>query len=97
MSASLSPLKWKTTGRLLWHNWEGECAVYNTASGNTHILDLTSAKILMVLEEQPCDVPKLAGIAAGKLGLEPDPEIADHVEQLIARFHDLDLIEPEAK
>jgi PqqD family protein of HPr-rel-A system len=97
MSVSVSPPKWKTAGRLLWHNWEDECAIYNTASGNTHIIDLTSAHILVTLEEQPCNIPELVEKTARILRQDPDSELEDHVTQLVAKFQDLDLIEYDAK
>ena len=94
MSASTSLPKWKATAKFQWRTWGDECAIYNTASGDTHILDLTSGQILKILEEQAADVPNLVEASAAKLRLDADPGFVDRIEQLVAKFQDLDLIEP---
>jgi PqqD family protein of HPr-rel-A system len=86
---------WRITRgcQLLWRRWDEEYIVYNTGSGNTHLLDSISGDVLRYLEEHPSNQQKLAAELAGGLDLNKTPEISSQIEELLIRFRDLGLIE----
>jgi PqqD family protein of HPr-rel-A system len=96
MSVSTSPIKWKASPTLQWHSWGDEYAIYNTASGDTHILDLISGQILAILEKQALDIQSLIKASESNLGFASNAALTDHIKQLMIQFHDFSLIEPVA-
>ncbi len=68
--------------------------IYNTGSGDTHLLDMTSAEVLKILEEQSSEKSQLVVRSAQRLGLNDDPANANRIEELLAKFYDLGLVEP---
>ncbi|MCP4996648.1 MAG: HPr-rel-A system PqqD family peptide chaperone [Gammaproteobacteria bacterium] len=69
----------------LWRTWEGEVFLFNPISGNTHILNQLSNKILSVCANSPHtlqdilvhitkDTPEFQSVGTG--------DLADHLSQL---------------
>lgn len=87
---------WRTLegSRLVWRLWEDEYVVFDAASGDIHLLDLVSGEVLKRLAESPAEVSRVVRDVASTLELEPDRELFEHVEQALARFETLGLIEP---
>ncbi len=83
--------------RLLWRAWDEEYVVYNTGSGDTHLLDMVSGEILKCLEDQASDIAGLVSKSAARLSLEPGPELSKHVSDLLLKLCDVGLIEPAAQ
>ncbi len=80
---------------LHWKVWGEEAVVFHPASGDTHILHLIAAETLFVLTERGCaTVDELAHHLAAALEVESDDTVRRHVEQCLAQFHELGLIEP---
>ena len=67
--------------------------VYNTGSGDTHLLDTLAAEVLQSLEREPADLSELAGRVAASLRIEPDSKFSDYLGQLLSDLHKLDLIQ----
>ena len=91
-----APETWRITQgcQLLWHTWDEEYVIFNTSSGDTHLLDKVSGEILKILEEQSTDLAQLVVKSVERLGLDPNPANTSRIEDLIAKFCELDLIEP---
>ena len=82
--------------QLLWQTWDDEVIVFNTASGQTHLLDALSATALRDLERGPRTLAQLAGAMAGRFDLEPEI-LSNRLVEICARFDQLGLAEPARK
>jgi PqqD family protein of HPr-rel-A system len=86
---------WRITKscQLLWRKYDEEYLVFNSGSGHTHLLDVIGRGVLRCLEEHPLSSQELALEMAE--GLEPGsaPVITEQMEELLAKFQDLGLIE----
>jgi PqqD family protein of HPr-rel-A system len=79
---------------LHWREWDSEFVVYHENSGDTHRLNAVGACALQRLSEQPLTAMALVSRLSGQFELS-GPDLAAVVDDLLARFHDLGLIEPE--
>jgi len=89
-------LSWQITRgcRLAWRVWDEEYVVYNTASGDTHILDLITGEALKCLEDSPASLEQLAARLAVKLDLGSQEITSQYLTSLISKLHESGLIEP---
>lgn len=90
--------KWRIARgcRLLWQAWDNEYVIYNAGSGSTHLLDMPSGEILKLIEQQPLDINQLAEKLEHRTERqESDPINCDHIKELLGRFQEIGLIEPE--
>lgn len=80
-------LVWQVTRgcELHWRTWDGEHVVYNTGSGDTHLLDSHSAAILKQIQRNSSTTEELG---------DSFPEAAVYLTELLERLHALALIEP---
>lgn len=87
--------KWKVNPEfpLQWQVWDDEFVVYNTGSGDTHLLDTLAAEVLQSLEREPADLSELIDRVVASLKIEPDSKFSDYLEQLLYDFHKLGLIQ----
>ena len=79
---------------LLWQTWDDEVIVFNTASGQTHLLDALSAAALREIEDQPGSVDRLADRVAERFELDTDV-LLQRLTEVCARFDELGLVEPQ--
>lgn len=88
-------VRWKVNPAfpLQWQVWDDEFVVYNTGSGDTHLLDTLAAEVLQSLEIESADLPELIDRVAASLRIEPDSKFSDYLEQLLYDFHKLGLIQ----
>lgn len=86
---------WRITQgcELRWRSWNDEYVVYNSGSGDTHLLDLLSAEILEKIEEVPASSRALEDWVAGRVAADSIPEISGYVSDLLLQLHSLALIE----
>ena len=59
---------WWTIGKaeLTWRCWDGDYVVFNSLSGHTHVLDLTTGRVLIAVAEGVGDIARLrSGRSAG--------------------------------
>jgi PqqD family protein of HPr-rel-A system len=86
---------WRITQgcELSWRSWNDEYVVYNSGSGDTHLLDLLSAEILRKIEEAPASARELENWIAGKAAADSPPEISGYVANVLLQLHSLALIE----
>jgi PqqD family protein of HPr-rel-A system len=73
--------------------WEDEFVVYNSLSGDTHLLGTTAAQILLKLQQAPSNATSLSESLAPLLHAEMDDELVIQIEQILADLDTLALIE----
>ena len=87
--------RWKVNPEfpLHWRSWDDEFVVYNTGSGDTHLLDTLAAEVLQSLEIESADLPELIDRVTASLRIEPDSKFSDYLGQLLSDLHKLGLIQ----
>lgn len=87
--------QWKVVSDQALHfrSWNKEFVVYNSLSGDTHLLDETAAHILLELQKAPADVVMLAASVASILQIEMSDEWVSQIRQILADLDGLSLIE----
>ncbi len=86
--------RWATQS-LLWQEWNSTPVIYNVASGNTHLITPTAAKVLRQLEKEPSSTSQIAEKIALESGIDTDdPELREHIERLINNLDELGLVQP---
>lgn len=78
---------------LHFRSWEGEFVVYNSFSGDTHLLGSAVAHVLLKLQHAPSDAAILAESLAPLLQTDFDEELVPEIEHLLAHLDSLSLIE----
>lgn len=73
--------------------WEGEFVVYNSLSGDTHLLGSAAAHALLKLQQTSSDALTLAATLAPLMKAEMDDEFVSQIEQILADLGKLALIE----
>ena len=79
--------------RLYCRSWDNESVVYNSGSGNTHLLDPVAVEALKTLEKQSATLPELLNMVAASLRIKPNAELASYLEKLLPRLEKLELVE----
>jgi PqqD family protein of HPr-rel-A system len=94
MTSTTSP-RWKVNSEfpLHWRSWDDEFVVYNSGSGDTHLLDPVAAEALQSLEQESADLSELVDRVSGSMEIEPDTEFSAYLEQLLSDLYKLGLIE----
>ena len=92
---STETARWKVNSEfpLRWRSWDDEFVVYNSGSGDTHLLDPVAAEALQNLEQESADLSELAGRVAASLKIQADSEFSAYLEQLLSDLYKLGLIE----
>lgn len=87
--------KWQVAAKnsLLFRSWNDEFVVYNGATGDTHLLGLAAAQVMLELQQTPADAVGLAESVAPLLQTEPDEELVSFIEQILTDFDSLGIIE----
>lgn len=87
--------KWQVAGgkEFLLRSWDDEFVVYNGATGDTHLLGLVAAQVMLKLQQTPMDAARLAEWVAPLLQTEPDDELVFVIEQILTDFDSLGIIE----
>jgi len=78
---------------LHFHSWDNEFVVYNNLSGDTHLLSLAAAQILLKLKEAPSNAPLLAIALAPFWQVDPSAELALQIEDILSDLNAIALIE----
>jgi len=78
---------------LHFRSWCDEFVVYNSLSGDTHLLGATAAHVLLRLQQSPSDVAMLATSIAPLLQTEMNDEWLFQIGQILADLDKLSLIE----
>jgi len=76
---------------LLWKSWDGEFVVYNSGSGDTHLLDPLTAEVLKNIQQGPIAPAELAA----KLFVSDNESLDAYLSAVLRKLEELELIEPE--
>ena len=87
--------KWQVAdeNEFLFRSWDDEFVVYNGATGDTHLLGLVAAQVMLKLQQTPTDAVSLAEWVAPLQQIEPDDEFVLFIEQILTDFDSLGIIE----
>ena len=76
--------------------WDGDYVVYNSLSGNTHILDIVAGELLRAISAGPTDSDRLSQHLAQFLDVPNDAAVAKHTGEILVVLDELGLIEAQA-
>ena len=90
-----SNIKWRLiSGQALqFRFWDDEFVVYNSLSGDTHLLGSAAAQILLKLQQAPSNATVLTESLAPILHAEVDDELVFQIEHILMDLDALALIE----
>lgn len=90
-------MKWKIISSdqeaLCIHTWDNEYVVYNSLSGDTHLLNLTAGQLLLKLQRSPMDSMSLANLITPTDKSKSSLQHELQIEQLLAELNTLNLVE----
>ena len=78
---------------LLLRSWDDEYLAYSELTGQTHLLALLPGVVLTLLQEGPSSPAELTARIAEALQLEEDDKLLTTIEQTLADFERLGLVE----
>ena len=79
---------------LYLHSWDNEgYVVYNSLTGDTHLLSLTAGRLLLELQQSPTDTLTLANLVAPTDQTEPVTQYKFEIEHILEELSTLNLIE----
>ena len=89
-------VRWEvpSANRLAWRIWDDEFLVYNTASGQTHHLNLLAGEALRSLEVEPAQTRELVRRLANQFEIAEDSPPLQMIDRLIHELDELGLIAP---
>lgn len=89
------PISWRLTpGQHLLHRcWDGECALYNDLTGDTHLVDDFALALLLLLRDAPMPATLLAQSLLEASTPTPDAPADDPLQDVLADLAALNLIE----
>lgn len=79
---------------LHWRSWEEEFIVFDSRSGDTHLLNLVAARVLKKLERGPANSADLAEHIAVFFEIELNQGFESTLKRLLDDFYSKGLIEP---
>jgi PqqD family protein of HPr-rel-A system len=85
--------QWHTPERLLIRSWNSEFVVYDSQSGDTHLLGDTAGEILQYLKSMPSDVFALHDHLVPAVASERDESFIEQIDKIIVDLVNLSLIE----
>jgi PqqD family protein of HPr-rel-A system len=91
-------MKWQaiSTQAVYLRSWDDEFVVYNSLSGDTHLLGAAAGHILTALHRGPSDETSLTESLCETLHAEPTPEMSLQIQAILTDLHKLALIEEAA-
>jgi PqqD family protein of HPr-rel-A system len=79
-------------GQTLQHRiWDDECVLYNSLSGDTHLIEASALHVLLALQPEPLSNKALSAALSAALAL--DPEEAAVIPALLEDLKLLALVE----
>jgi PqqD family protein of HPr-rel-A system len=98
LSANSPVRRWRAPGgpALLWRRWDQQSVVFDTRSGDIHLLDPVAADVLRCLKAAATSFDELSQRFRGSLGLDSERELSEYLAKLVRELDELGLIEPVA-
>jgi PqqD family protein of HPr-rel-A system len=84
-----------STEPLSWRVWDGDYALFDPATGQTHLLDVLAAETLKALSA-PSSPQELVDRLSRAMDIAANRDLVELVDSLIVRFEAMGLIEPSA-
>ena len=78
---------------LQFRAWNEEFVVYNALSGDTHVLEIPAAEVLLLLQRGPMDLSSIAQGLARKWQCELGQTFLNELEMTLSEMHTLSLVE----
>ena len=87
---------WRTDPdyELVWHDLDGDFAVYNPKSGHTHVLDVVGGTVLQLIGVEGRTMPSIVDALAQFLDLPATDELAATAARMVRWLDEEGLIEP---
>ncbi len=82
-----------TDQEIFWRHWEGDYVVFNSLSGETHILDITDGKVLRRIMNGPATTEDIRSEIGEFLKVRNDAELACAVDKILHNLEDAGLVE----
>ena len=79
--------------QLLWESWGEQYAVYDTRSGETHLLERTTARLLQRLVACPGTLTDVTQVLSNESGECCDEHSRERNARLLRQLHDAGLVE----
>jgi PqqD family protein of HPr-rel-A system len=97
-SKALGKGSWRAVGAepLRWRCWGGDYVVFNPLSGQTHLLDVVTGRILTELTKGSRDLLEIRSGIAGFLEVPDDERLASEIADVLLRLENAGLIEQMA-
>ena len=73
--------------------WDGDFVVFNSLSGETHLLDIVSGKVLSRIMEGPASPFEIQSEIADFLDVENQQDLTNAIEEILNRLEDAGLVE----
>ena len=90
-------MKWQIISSdqsLYLHSWDNnEYVVYNSLTGDTHLLNLAAGRLLLALQKSPTDALTLANLVAPTNQTESGTQHKLEIEHILEELSTLNLIE----
>ena len=90
-------MKWQIISSdqsLYFYSWDNdEYVVYNSLTGDTHLLNLTAGRLLLELQKSPTDTLTLANLVTPTNQAESDTQHKLEIEHILEELSTLNLIE----
>ena len=80
--------------RIQWRDWDGTYVVFSPLSGETHLLDVSSGRVLTRVINQPLSIEEIQMDLSNFLQVDSDEELLGAVVQILRELEDAGLIEP---
>jgi PqqD family protein of HPr-rel-A system len=90
--------KWRTNpaAGLRWRSFDGEWVVYDTGSGQTHLLDAFAAAVLGLVESAPQSEAELMSTLLEHLSAEERTSVPRALATILDQLKGVGLVEPIA-
>lgn len=87
---------WKIAPATSLHfkHWDEELVVFNSISGNTHLLGSDATYVLLKLQQAPANIAMLIEHLSIELQTDANEAFKKQIEQVVSQLCNLDLIEP---
>ena len=84
-------------GELCWESWDDQHAVFDSLSGETHLLPDLTARILRNLNDHGSTPGELAEAICQELGEPCDAEFVEDIARLMQQLETVGLVEKSAR
>ncbi|MGD8631293.1 MAG: HPr-rel-A system PqqD family peptide chaperone [Gammaproteobacteria bacterium] len=91
-------LCWSTlaNGTLFWESWGEQHAVFDSLSGETHLLPDSTARLLRKLDGHSCSARQLAEMICTEAGVSCDEAFVMDITRLLQQLQSAGLVEKSA-